>query len=70
MPTSIKGSSPSSGRGGSSNVTQTRRFLSATEANIKAYPGNFRFIEVGDVDWTDITSAQFYVSKKTLWAKE
>ena len=56
-------------RGGTGNVIRRRRSIKNTTANLKAYPGNFKLSEVS-VDWTDLTTNGFTVSKKTLWAKE
>ena len=51
------------------NVRQRMRSVALTTANLKAYPGNFRIDDMS-VDWTDLTTNGFTVSKQTLWAKE
>jgi hypothetical protein len=56
-------------RGGQGNIRQRRKSIPLTAANIKSYPGNFRLNDAS-VDFTDITTSAFYVSKQTLWAKE
>ena len=58
--------------GGSSrlgNVRQRMRSTTLTTANLKAYPGNFRIDDMS-LNWTDLTTNGFPVSKQTLWAKE
>jgi hypothetical protein len=61
-----RGSTSNKGRG---NIRQIQKSIPLTEANIKAYPGNFRITEA-DVGFAAITTTAFYVTKKTLWAKQ
>jgi hypothetical protein len=55
--------------GSNSNTVKLSRSIKATAANFKSYPGNFRINEVTS-NWEDLTTNAFYVSKKTIWAKQ
>ena len=55
--------------GGIGNTIKKARSIKATTANFKSYPGNFRVQEV-TTNWEDLTTNAFYVSKRTIWAKQ
>lgn len=54
---------------GSGTVVKLGRSIKPTTANFKSYPGNFRVQEV-TTNWEDLTTNAFYVSKRTIWAKQ
>ena len=51
------------------NTLKKARSIKATAANFKSYPANFRLTEVTS-NWEDLTTNAFYVSSKTIWAKQ
>ena len=69
MPKVTAGTSRKGSKGGRGNIRQRRKSIPITTANIKAYPGNFQLNDAS-VNFTDITTSAFYVSKQTLWAKD
>ena len=69
MPKVTAGTSRKGSKGGRGNIRQRRKSIPITTANIKAYPGNFQLNDAS-VNFTDITTSSFYVSKKTFWAKD
>jgi len=54
---------------GSGNAVRISRSVKPTAINFKNYPGNFRITEITS-NWEDLTTNAFYVSKKTIWAKQ
>lgn len=69
MPTVHRGgASPSISGGGTGNITQKRRSIKITTANLISYPGNF---DIKDFSVTFAASTgNFTDIVKTLWAKE
>jgi hypothetical protein len=55
--------------GGIGNTIKKARSIKATTANFKSYPGNFGLNEITS-NWEDLTTNAFYVSSKTIWAKQ
>ena len=54
---------------GGGNTLKKARSIKPSTANFKSYPGNFTLNEV-TTNWEDLTTTAFYVSKKTVWAKQ
>jgi hypothetical protein len=54
---------------GGGNTLKKARSIKATAANFKSYPANFRLTEITS-NWEDLTTNAFYVSNKTVWAKQ
>jgi|TARA_Y100000004_G_scaffold74688_1_gene83918 hypothetical protein len=56
-------------KGSDGNTFKKARSIKPTAANFKSYPGNFTLKEVTS-NWEDLTTNAFYVSNKTVWAKQ
>ena len=69
MPKVTAGTNRKGSKGVRGNIRQRRKSIPITTPNIKAYPGNFKLNDAS-VNFTDITTSAFYVSKQTLWAKD
>ena len=55
--------------GKSGNTLKKSRSIKPTTANFQSYPANFRLTEITS-NWEDLTTNAFYVSNKTVWAKQ